>query len=317
MIATIGAFDGFHRGHQLLLKRALTRAGESRSEWGVITFESHPDMLLDRGEGFKSLFDINEQMLLEKFFSIGTVHRIKFTPRISKMSPDEFLDYIWEMFDVSGIVVGEDFRFGQNRRGTLRYLTETCGVRGWSIDVIPMKKAANGVPISSTVIRAAAASGSLRLAWELLGYPFFYKSVVVSGRRRGTPLGFPTANIKLNKRKINPKYGVYAVLAFCGGAWRPGAANIGLNPTFGDIDEPSLEVNLLNYSGDLYGKEITVFMLDRIRDEIRFETAEELKAQIAKDKEIIQNISTKELRSNRELWEQFSALLHANLKSGA
>jgi riboflavin kinase/FMN adenylyltransferase len=309
MIAMIGAFDGFHRGHQVLLKRSSARAGESGSKWGVITFASHPDKLLDRGEGFKSLFDINEQMILEKFFSIEIVHRIKFTSRISKMSPDEFLDYIWEMFNVNGIVVGEDFRFGRNRRGTPQYLTDTCGVRGWSIDVVPMKKTADGVPISSTVIRGAVVSGSMRCAWELLGYPFFYKSVVVSGCKRGTSLGFPTANVKLNKRKINPKYGVYSALAFCDGAWLPGAANIGLNPTFGEIDEPSLEVNLLNYSGDLYGKEITVFMLERIRDEIRFETAEELKAQIAKDREIVQNISANELRSNRELWEQFSVLL--------
>jgi riboflavin kinase/FMN adenylyltransferase len=310
MIASIGAFDGFHRGHQDLLACSAKRAEESGSKWGVVTFTHHPDSFFAKKEhaAFKSLFTINEQRLLEKYFSAPVVRRINFTRKISGMAPDEFLDFIGEKFGVRGVVVGEDFRFGKNRGGNIEDLRKSCVSRDWSLDVIPMRIGRDGRPISSTLIRGAVSDGEMRRAWDLLGYPFFYLGKVVHGNRRGSALGFPTANIEQQAQKIDVRGGVYATVSYCG-AWRIGAANVGFNPTFGDISERRFEINLLGYDGNLYGREIAVFLLDHIRDEIRFNSEDALKDQIARDSEIIRRLSSKALESHRSLWEKFESLL--------
>ncbi|MDR3254360.1 MAG: riboflavin biosynthesis protein RibF [Synergistaceae bacterium] len=326
MIAAIGAFDGFHRGHRALLERARARAGENGGSWGVVTFTRHPDRLftkfsesetidridssdIDRsGKSFKSLFTAREQMVLEKFFSVPEVRRINFTREIAAMSPDEFLDLIGERFSVDGIVVGEDFRFAKDRIGTPKYLVESCATRGWFSDIVPMFRDGAGGTISSTAIRKVVSLGEMRRAWELLGYPFFFKSRVVHGNSRGAALGFPTANVEIYPEKIDVRGGVYATLVRCGGKWLAGAANIGFNPTFGDVAERRFEVNLIGYGGDLYGREIAVFMLEHIRDEFRFKSAEDLTAQIAKDTAAINSIASA-LQSHKELWEAFENVL--------
>lgn len=317
MIAAIGAFDGFHLGHRALLERAAAKARERGSDWGVITFTDHPDMFFaeracsegnapDAKRPFKSLFVPTEQRLLERFFSIPEVRRIEFTQEIAKMTPDEFLTRIGDDFGVNGIVVGEDFRFGRNRSGDAASLSATCSVRGWSLDVVPMRLSAGGRPICSTAVRDAVARGEMRLAWEFLGYPFFTKSSVVHGFNRGASLGFPTANVETHPRKADVRHGVYATLSCIGGAWYAGASNVGLNPTFNDVVSPRFEVNLLGYGGDLYGREIAVFMLDHIRDEIRFDNARGLAAQIARDTEAIRELSEEALSRYKPLWEKFS-----------
>jgi riboflavin kinase/FMN adenylyltransferase len=311
MIAAIGAFDGFHLGHQALLHRASSMASRTDAEWGVVTFDRHPDIFF-REPGcidFKSLFAPNEQKLLEKYFSVPKVHRINFTQKIANMSPKDFIDYIGKVCGVDGVVVGEDFRFARDRSGTPQYMLEFCGSMGWSVDVIPMRLAADGLPISSSVIRSAVTSGDMRRAWKLLGYPFFFQSSVIHGYNRGASLGFPTANIKLDPLKVDTRRGVYATLAYCCGSWLIGAANVGLNPTFGDVPKPHFEVNLLGYDGNLYGREITVFMLDHIRDEIKFESAEDLKAQVANDTAAIKKLSSEALGTYSDLWVKFESWL--------
>jgi riboflavin kinase/FMN adenylyltransferase len=326
VIAAIGAFDGFHLGHQALLGRAAAKAGEIGSDWGVITFTNHPDTFFaERVKGdsgnrnayntekrFKSLFSPREQRMLERFFGIPAVHRINFTKEIAGMSPEEFLDYIGSAFGADGVVVGEDFRFGRDRSGDAKSIYESCAARGWSADVVPMRLDADGRPICSTLVRKAVISGEMRLAWKLLGYPFFSKSSVVRGFNRGTSLGFPTANIEMYPNKIEMRHGVYATLACVGGEWRAGAANVGLNPTFNDIDSPRFEVNLLGYEGDLYGSEISVFMLDHIRDEIHFSNTDDLIAQIVLDSKVIENLSARALSEHKNLWDRFSRNMRPN-----
>ncbi|MDR3322223.1 MAG: riboflavin biosynthesis protein RibF [Synergistaceae bacterium] len=315
MIAAVGAFDGFHRGHRALLDRAAARASENGASWGVVTFTRHPDRLFCgaeralNAESFKSLFSPLEQRTLEQFFSIPDVRRINFTRTIARMSPEEFLDYISDRFSVDGIVVGEDFRFAKDRSGTPEYLAGACAARGWSLDVVPLLHGTDGVAISSTVIRAAASSGEMRCAWELLGYPFFCASRVIRGNSRGAALGFPTANVEIDPDKIILRGGVYAALVCCEGSWFAGAVNIGFNPTFGDVTERRFEINLIGYEGDIYGHGIAVFLLDHIRDEVRFDSPDDLKAQIAKDTVTIRSVSFEVLESHRSLWEKFAAIL--------
>jgi riboflavin kinase/FMN adenylyltransferase len=311
VIAAIGAFDGFHLGHQALLGLAAERARNMKTEWGVITFTNHPDTFFEQSK-FNvsgSLFVLNEQRLLEKFFSVPQVHRINFTQEIAMMTPDEFFDYIGEKYRVEGVVVGEDFRFGRDRSGTPAYLRNSCARRGWSADVIPMRISSDGRPISSTVIREAVSAGEMRRAWELLGYPFFHMSRVIHGYNRGTALGFPTANIELSPLKTAMRRGVYATLVHSSGAWFTGAANVGVNPTFGDISSTRFEVNLLDYGGDLYGHEIAVFILDHIRYEIRFVNTNQLIAQVTEDTEKIKSISSVAVRDYQWTWGKFSKLL--------
>lgn len=307
MIAAIGAFDGFHRGHQALLRRASEIAKETGEPWGVITFTRHPDRFLGF-EGFKSLFMLNEQRMLEQYFEIPIVHRLAFTPQLARMTPEEFLDYASNVFGVRGIVVGEDFRFGRDRAGTPDYLCRECTARHWAIEIIPIQITQEGVPVSSTVIRNAVMEGNLPYAWDLLTYPFFYRSSVQHGDGRGRKLGFPTANLTIDPEKISPRKGVYATLVLCDGAWYVGAANIGCNPTFTGIDDLRFEVNLLDYSGSLYDRELSVFLLRHIRDERRFDDVDELKRQVAQDTGQIGSIALRALQTYGDMWKHFAAL---------
>ncbi|MDR1471479.1 MAG: riboflavin biosynthesis protein RibF [Synergistaceae bacterium] len=302
MIAAIGAFDGFHRGHQELLKRAA--AG---GKWGVVTFSSHPDVVLGSGD-FKALFTIREQSALEKFFSVPEVRRINFTRETADMAPSDFLNLISREFGVTGVVVGEDFRFGRNRSGTCELLRNECAGRGWSVEIVPDLSTDDRALISSTAIRRAVALGEMRRAWEMLGYPFFYMSGVVRGKGRGRALGFPTANVELVSEKIEPAGGVYATLVSVGGKLRAGAANIGKNPTFGDVERTSFEINLTDYRGDLYGKDLSIFLLDFIRPERRFENTGDLAEQIARDANIAAQAAEDALLLHKPLFEKLEAV---------
>lgn len=306
MIAAIGAFDGFHLGHRTLLDRARELASEFDTAWGIVTFERHPDNLLG-GPDFRSLFLPEEQALLQEYHDVPAVHRIMFTQAVANMLPQEFLDHIALRYGVSGVVVGEDFRFGRERSGTLEVLRGECARRKWSLDVMALLLY-DGEPVSSSRIRDAVVEGDMRRAWEMLGYPFFCRSKVVRGDRRGHSLGFPTANLEVHEDKISAATGVYATLAFCEGAWRAGAANLGYNPTFEGERDVRFEVNLLDYEGDLYDRTITVFILQRVRDEKRFYDVEALRRQMASDVEIVRKTAQEALASHGEMWRRFAQL---------
>ncbi|MDR1915386.1 MAG: riboflavin biosynthesis protein RibF [Synergistaceae bacterium] len=307
MIAAIGAFDGFHRGHQALLERASESAQRLNTTWGVITFSGHPDIVLGSG-GFKALFTVREQSALERLFSVPEVHRLHFTREMANMTPHDFLDLISRDFGVTGVVVGEDFRFGRNRSGTCDILRNECVRRGWSADIVPDLSTDDHTVISSTAIRDAVVSGEIARAWEMLGYPFFYMSRVVHGKGRGKKLGFPTANIELAPEKIRPMNGVYATLVSVDGQLWSGAANIGRNPTFEDVDGISFEINLTDYSGDLYDRELSIFMLEFIRRERKFKNSYDLSCQINMDTKIINEITELSHITHKFLWEKFRTL---------
>jgi riboflavin kinase/FMN adenylyltransferase len=304
MIAAIGAFDGFHKGHQALLEKARELARSSDSTWGTVTFYGHPDTLLSSPE-FKSLFTADERVILEKFFSVPETRRMEFNEQLALMTPHEFFDHIASEFGVNGVVVGEGFRFGRERMGTTVSLEAECRERGWISEIVPLMKDRDGSPVSSTAIRAAAASGDMARAWEMLGYPYFCFGHVIRGNERGRALGFPTANINVPPNKAAMRGGVYAALVFALGEWYIGAANVGFNPTFGDVGEMRFEVNLLDFEGDLYGRDIIVFMLEHMRDERRFDSPESLKEQITSDAAAIRQIGGNALMTNSALWEQF------------
>ncbi|MDR0764987.1 MAG: riboflavin biosynthesis protein RibF [Synergistaceae bacterium] len=305
MIAAVGAFDGFHKGHQALLERARTIAAGARRDWGAVTFARHPDEFIFPEKNFKFLYSQKERRMLGRFFAIPTVREIEFTPRIANMSPAEFLDFISGEFGVDGIVVGEGFRFGKNREGTADFLSGECQKRNWPLGIVSAVNDLRGEPISSTSIRDTVAAGDMRYAWETQGHPYFCAGLVVHGNERGRTIGFPTANLETAPEKVGARRGSYAALAFVNGHWRAGAANIGLNPTFNDVRGTRFEVFLLDFEGDIYGVEIAVFLLERLRDETRFANIDELKEQISQNVGETREIAERFLRAEQALWEKF------------
>ena len=318
MIAAIGAFDGFHNGHQALLRIAETRAGESGMGWGIITFDHPPESLLVSRK-FKSLFTSRERLILEKFFNIPTSIRLAFTKEMSQMTPIQFLGYISGEFEVRGLVVGEEFRFGRERSGTAELLASESRERGWIFDAIPLLRDAEGSVISSTAIREAVAAGDMVRAWEMQGYPFFCVNHVIHGNERGRDMGYPTANLDIGHEKASMRHGVYATLVFALGKWYIGAANVGLNPTFDDVEGIRFEVNLLDFCDDLYGQEIAVFVIEHIRDEIRFDGPGSLKEQMRDDARVIRDIGGCAMEERFALWEAFGKAMESlnNQQTGA
>lgn len=306
MIAAIGAFDGFHRGHRTLLERAAGLSSGKNRPWSVVTFKRHPENILNEAD-FRLLFLPAEQELLRQYFAVPAVHRIMFTRAFANMLPGEFLDYIEARYGVTGIVVGADFRFGKDRCGTPEVLAGECRRRGWSLDVLPLLEY-GGEPLSSSRIRAAVTAGDLLAAQEMLGYPFFCRSRVIEGDHRGRELGFPTANLEVLDEKVRPAEGVYAALVPCDGLWYAGAASIGRNPTFEGSRGMRFEVHLIGYEGDLYGRDLTVFMLRYIRGEKRFPSAEELRLQMTEDVKTAALVAEKELSGDKEIWKRFASL---------
>jgi riboflavin kinase/FMN adenylyltransferase len=314
MIAAIGAFDGFHRGHQVLLESARTLAG-ARRDWGAVTFAQHPDKFLSSQrtqktqKNFKILYTRRERQILERFFAIPRVCEIEFSSKIANMSPAEFLDFISGEFGVDGIVVGEGFRFGKDRAGTTACLSVECLKRNWPLVMVLAVNDGGGEPISSTSIRASVSAGNMRCVRESQGHPYFCAGPVVHGNERGRLLGYPTANVEISSEKVGARRGSYAAMVFVNGRWRAGAANIGVNPTFNDVVGMRFEVFLLDFEGDIYGSEIVVFLLEHIRDETRFENIGELKEQISQNVKEVRKIAERSMRDDWVLWEKFRETL--------
>jgi riboflavin kinase/FMN adenylyltransferase len=281
MIVVLGAFDGFHRGHALLLERAREMA-PSRDDFGVVTFNPHPGLFL--GTLRATLFTPEESELIRLFLGIPHVVELTFDGALANLSPRPFWDFLRERVPVEGVVVGRDFRFAARRSGDVDLLERFCRESALPFLAVDILKHLN-VKISSSSIRAHVSAGRCGPAAEELGYPWFIHAKVVHGLERGRSLGFPTANLDVPAAKLLPADGVYAVAALVRGRWTAGAFSIGTNPTFRDVSETRAEVFLVDCEGDLYEERLSVFFLSRLRPQERFESAEQLVRQIGKDVE--------------------------------
>lgn len=307
MIYALGAFDGFHLGHRRLLERAAQEAEETGTGWGVITFEGHPRMLLSKHD-FKLLFSPPERDLTARYLSVPRMEKLHFTPEFAALTPEGFADYIGKRFDVSGLVTGANFRFGHGRAGDTAVLARLCHERGWSLSVMPSKRIGSTV-ISSTVTRRAVTDGDMEMASELLGYPYMVSGRVVHGEGRGRKLGFPTANISVLPGKIYPPDGVYAGVTAIGGKWYPAAVNIGSNPTFGDARLPRCEAHIVGFDGDIYDRTLTLFIVKRLRGEVKFASAEELAARVKRDMAECGRVGADYIRAERISLAKFASCL--------
>jgi riboflavin kinase/FMN adenylyltransferase len=283
-VATIGNFDGVHLGHQAVLGQLAERAAELNLPAVVITFEPHPREFFARGEVPPRLTRFREKMQALRRFSVARVVCLRFDQALADMPAAEFIrSLLVEGLAVRYLVVGDDFRFGKGRQGDFAMLQETGIAQGFQVAAMHTFNV-DGTRVSSTAIRDALARDDLAAAEKLLGRPYRMCGRVVHGDERGRGIGFPTANIHLH-RKSSPVSGVYAVEMF-GLDKEPlaGVANVGTRPTVGGA-ESRLEVHLLDFDQDIYGRYVHVDFLHKLRPEQRFDSLEELVAQIRKDAE--------------------------------
>ncbi len=290
-VITMGVFDGVHLGHRMLLRRVVEEAEKSGSDAVAVTFDPHPRIVLT-GEPSRLRFltDIEERICLLRETGIGHLVIIPFTPELSRMTASEFIDEILcRQLGVSHLITGFDHHFGRRHEGDSNTIIDSSS----RMDFRVTKEEAfivDGKPVSSSSIRELLEEGEVRKASSLLGYEYFLRGKVVSGKRIGRNLGFPTANIEpLFAYKLIPSYGVYAVEAEVEGDEQKHIAmlNIGINPTIaGNDGKRTIEAHILGFESDLYGREVTVRFHTRLRDEMKFENVDDLAAQMVKDREM-------------------------------
>ncbi len=278
---TIGVFDGVHRGHQFLIAKLNQKAAAESLDSGVLTFQHHPRLVLKPQSQITRLTSLQERITLLERAGVKYVVPLSFTPDISQLSAREFVELLRRYLRVRALVIGPDFALGKGKKGDAPALTALGEELDFTVEVVP-PLVSNGEAVSSTAIRKALDNGDIKKATEFLGRHFSLKGQVSRGDSRGKTLGFPTANIVPEQGQALPADGVYAVRARVEDKTYHAVANIGLRPTFGS-EERLLEAHLLGFSGDLYGQEIEIEFVGRLRDEVRFPDADKLKAQVVRD----------------------------------
>jgi riboflavin kinase/FMN adenylyltransferase len=280
-VLTLGNFDGVHRGHQEILKKVVDRAREINGTSIVFTFEPHPLKVLAPERSPRMLNTFHGKMKLFSAAGIDIVICAKFTRTFADQHPEDFArDVLHKQLGVSEVYVGYDYAFGKSREGSIESLKKMGTMLGYEVGVVDAVLM-NDVVVSSSAIRDLISSGNVEEAAGLLGRLYAIEGEVVHGAHRGQALGFPTANLKIANELI-PSHGVYAILAQIEKRTIKGVASIGVRPTF-DAGPVSIEAYLFDFHDGLYGKEIEVAFVKRLRGEEKFPSADALVQQIRKD----------------------------------
>lgn len=289
-VATIGVFDGVHLGHQALIHQIIVHASRLGAKSVCVTFTPHPEDVLRPQSEIAHLAALDDRLDLLKSLGVSEVVVFEFTPALSQLSPEEFIDLLLARFRLRQLWIGSDFALGRNRSGSPERLAEIGNEKGFTIHQFP-PVVIEGEVISSSRIRQALAGGRVEEAGRLLGRPYKLTGKVVAGDHRGITLGFPTANLALRERLALPADGIYAVWVRIGNEkdTHPGAASIGIRPTFG-VGERRVEVYLIGFDGDLYGKDLSMEFVARLRGEERFDSTGALIAQMIEDVKVAKAI---------------------------
>ena len=281
-LLTIGVFDGVHLGHKFLISKLVNLAAKQHLLSGIVTFRQHPRDLLAPKNKLLFLCSVEERVQLLKNEGVDIVAPLTFNRELAKVTARDFVSLLQKHLKMRGLVIGPDFMLGHNREGNAEMLRALGEEMGFSVTVVA-PKSIDGEVASSTVIRQALAEGNMEKVTRLLGRPFSLKGTVARGEHRGTGLGFPTVNLKVDAKMALPPDGVYATRAYIEGQEYQAMTNIGLRPTFGDNNERTIESFILNYNQDVYGKAVKIEIIQRLREEKTFASIEELKQQIAED----------------------------------
>ena len=292
-VITIGTFDGVHKGHRSILEIVERWKKKSGGESMVITFWPHPRMVLQPDNSdLKLLNTLDEKMKLLEDAGVDNVVIIPFTKEFSHISYLDFIRGILvEKLKGKVLIGGYDHHFGKNREGSFEQLAECAPIYNFEVVKVPAEQIDN-ISISSTKIRKALMEGDVAKAAGFLGYPFNVTGTVMHGDERGRTIGFPTANVFIaDEYKLLPATGVYAVEVELNGRRLKGMANLGYRPTFKGTDK-LLEVNIFDFNESIYEAKLSVFFMDKLRNELTFANIDELKRQLALDKEQAMRVLT-------------------------
>ena len=281
---SVGVFDGVHGGHRTLIRRMLDEGKARGLTGGVVTFHPHPISVLRPGTPVAYLESLERRVELIKEVGAEFVSVLQFTSELQQVSAADFTRLLVEEARMRLLVVGEDFRLGRGGEGTTDRLAEIGEEQGFEVIPVPLYHDDDDAErVSSTRIRGALAEGRMEDVARLLGRPFAVRGPVLQGAQRGRTIGFPTLNIGISADRALPPNGVYVSRAHHGGRTYMAATNIGTNPTFVDGEQRHFETYLLDFEGDLYGQIVTVEVLHRLRDELKFDGVDALVEQMNRD----------------------------------
>ncbi len=279
---TIGVFDGIHRGHREIIRKLTTNAHENHVPAVLLTFEPHPASVLS-GQEIKCLTTPDERACLLGGLGVDIVITQPFTRDLAALTAMEYMYRIKQALDIKQLLIGYDFALGKGREGNATRLTEIGRELGYGVEVINAISDESGV-VSSTEIRKLVGTGNVTEAAKLLGYHYPLGGEVIRGAGRGRTINFPTANIDYPRQKAIPSNGIYACWAHLGDEKFMAATNIGFNPTFTpERQTPSLEAYLLDFDRDIYGQQVKLEFVSRIRNELKFNSVEALIWKIQED----------------------------------
>jgi riboflavin kinase/FMN adenylyltransferase len=286
-VVTVGTFDGIHKGHQALMHRLVQTAKREHSRSVVVSFDPHPRSIIHAGaDGIRLLTTLNERKSVLSQLGVDLLCVIPFTRDFSLQSAEEFVvNSLVKTIGLSHFVIGYDHHFGKNRDGNANLLQQIGKEHGFDVEIVS-KKEMGDTTISSTTIRnALEQNGDVVFAAQLLGRSYSFEGIVIHGDERGRTIGFPTANIRPdNSDKLIPKEGIYAVRVSVMGDSYQGMMNIGHRPTF-DGKQQSIEVNIFDFEKSIYGQNLRIEPIQRIRDEKKFTNIDALKSQLNQDRE--------------------------------
>ena len=282
-VLTIGNFDGVHLGHRALLGELMAKARELALPGTVLTFEPHPRELFAPDQAPARLASMRDKLELLAECGVDRVHVCRFDRKLAGLTAEEFIEQILVRgLSVRHLIIGDDFRFGKARGGDFSLLQQAGTAHRFVVEAMRTVDF-GGLRVSSSAVRDALAAGDIEQAESLLGRPFVIAGRVMDGRKLGRTIGFPTANIQVRRKRL-PLSGVFAVtVSGIDSTPLPGAANIGVRPTVAEGLKPVLEVHLLDFDRNIYGRHVDVNFMHKLRSEAKFESLDALKAQIARD----------------------------------
>ena len=283
----IGVFDGVHRGHRYLIGHLVDRAGHEGLARLVVTFHPHPRSVLRPETPLTYLCGLEERVELLQALGVDDVAVLAFTSELAQLSARDFVSLVVEELRMKLLIVGSDFALGRGREGTTDVVAAIGGEMGFEVDVVPLLAASGEADppsgkVGSTAVRQALARGDMETVASLMGRPFALRGPVIKGAERGKGLGFPTANMAFGQDRALPAFGVYVTRAYLREGVFPAVTNIGLRPTFGE-HKPTVETFILDFQGEVYGQELRIELVHRLRGEVRFPNPEALREQIEKD----------------------------------
>ncbi|MGZ5286244.1 MAG: bifunctional riboflavin kinase/FAD synthetase [Flavisolibacter sp.] len=284
-VITIGTFDGVHTGHRKIIDALVNEAVHVNGESIIITFHPHPRKVVNPQEPLQLLNTLEEKISLLKDTDVDHLVIVPFTPEFASLDADQYIrDFLVSRFNPHTIIIGYDHHFGKGRQGNFAMLSAKANTYNYRLQEIP-KYLLDEIAVSSTKIRQAILSSEIENANRLLGYSFFFDGIVIHGDKLGRQLGYPTANLhNPDPDKIALGYGVYAVLVEFDGIYKKGMLSIGNRPTLEGSDE-RVEVNIFDWDQEIYGASIKVIVQHFLRGQVKYESLEAMKEQLAKDRE--------------------------------